>query len=165
METTFEEKPAITGRGGYRPGSGRPKGKKNVVGLKKAILEYTSPQELKNMVERAKKLAKNDKYVLMWYLEQIFGKAKATGAPTKGVTNNIALFLDTLEKESKQLPPVVGTVIPTKEIENNGTTYNGQETVRQSVETPQPVFHNGFQAEESEVRSESSTSTLPSQPS
>lgn len=133
METTFEEKPVYVGQGGYRAGSGRPKGKKNVVSLKKAILEYTSPQELKNMVERAKKMAKNDKYVLMWYLEQVFGKAKSTGAPVKPGNTNIAFFLDQLEKQ-----PVIGTVIETTPIETfeqNGTTYAGQPTFRQSVES------------------------------
>lgn len=97
----MEEEQVITGRGGKRPGAGRPKGRKTLVGIKKAILEYTSPQELENLVKRAKKMAEKDKVVLMWYLEQVFGKAKAVNQLPQGKTvNNIALFLDTLEKEN-----------------------------------------------------------------
>lgn len=137
METTFNEKPAITGKGGYRPGSGRPKGKKNLVSLKKAILEYTSPQELRNMVERAKKMAKTDKIVLMWYLEQVFGKAKAPNTAPQGTTNNIAVFLDQLEKkETIKINP------------------DGQATSGQILADTESVFNNGQEPKESEVYTE-----------
>jgi hypothetical protein len=119
IEYIEDEEVKITGRGGYRPGSGRPKGKKNIHGLKFAIKEYTSPQELHNLVERAKKLAKTDKGVLMWYLEQVFGKPKAPNQlPPGKTTNNIAVFLDSLEKQ------------------------NGQTVVRQTVEDLPPVYNN-----------------------
>ena len=127
METTFNEKPAITGKGGYRPGAGRPAGQKNILKIKKAILEYTSPQELKNMVERAKKWAKKDPKMLQWYLEQVFGKAKVVErADGPKTVNNIAYFLDRLEQEKIEGPKpdyYVGD-IPN----GNGTTYTGETT-------------------------------------
>lgn len=137
METTFEEKPAYSGMGGYRPGSGRPKGKKNLVSLKKAILEYTSPQELKNMVERAKKMAKTDKIVLMWYLEQVFGKAKAPNTAPQNPTNNIAIFLDQLEKKD------------TVKIQPDGQATSGK-----ILAAEEPVFDNGQEPKESEIYTE-----------
>jgi len=87
--------------GGARPGAGKPKGKKNIVNFKRALKEYISPEELKHMVERAKKFAKTDKKMLMFLLEQVFGKAKTTNQTIQdgAKTNNIAIFLDTLEKK------------------------------------------------------------------
>ena len=142
-------------RGGYRPNAGRPKGSKSLVNLpKKAILEYTSPQELQNMVERAKKWAKTDRKMLQWYLEMVFGKPKAFekdgGAKT---VNNIAYFLDKLERleQEEPLKPdyFIGDIpngsITSGEFTNvtNGTVFteDGQEIVRQNMETPSPV-HN-----------------------
>ena len=147
METTFNEKPVITGRGGFRPNAGRPKGAKNLVGLKKSILEHTSPQELKNMVQRAKKMAKNDKVVLMWYLEQVFGKAKAPLGNQAPPTTNIALFLDKLEKEPNY--PI--------HIENYGT---GQETAEQIVEDYTPLPNQEQAPTETPVPSEQSPTTF-----
>lgn len=116
METTFDEKPTITGKGGWRPGAGRKPGSKNLLSTpKKAILEYTSPQELKNMVERAKKAAKRNDKMLQWYLEMVFGKPKVVEKEPGGkTTNNIAVFLDSLEKQNL-LPN--GDVIQSTQVE------------------------------------------------
>lgn len=132
METTFNEQPAIKGKGGWRPGAGRPKGAKNLLGTpKKAILEYTSPQELKNMVERAKKWAKRDPKMLQWYLEQVFGKAKVTEREGNKTVNNIAYFLDSLEK--------------------NGT---GQTLAGQILENQPLIPYQGPQPEQDTVQAE-----------
>lgn len=146
----MEEETKITGKGGRRPGAGRPKGKKNVLGIKHAVKEYTSPQELKNLVERAKKMAKTDKVVLMWYLEQIFGKAKATGVQPQGKTvNNIALFLDSLEKQNggntNQPIPINGRVT------SGADRVDGFSIVRQTVETETPLLDNEQEGEENTV--------------
>ena len=145
----MEEETKITGKGGRRPGAGRPKGKKNVLGIKHAVKEYTSPQELKNLVERAKKMAKTDKVVLMWYLEQVFGKAKATGVQPQGKTvNNIALFLDSLEKQNgghtNQPIPIKGS---TGGFEPN----SGFQVIRQAVEVETPLLDNEQEGKEDTV--------------
>lgn len=127
----MDETQEITGRGGKRPGAGRPKGRKTLVGIKKAILEYTSPQELENLVKRAKKMAEKDKVVLMWYLEQVFGKAKAVNQLPAGKTvNNIAVFLDSLEKQTHADRNRVITVTP----EHDRISDAGRETLGQAME-------------------------------
>lgn len=130
----------ITGKGGKRPGAGRPKGKKNIVGLKKKILEYTSPQELKNLVERAKKMAKTDRVVLMWYLEQVFGKAKAVGEKPGGTVNNIALFLDSLEKNKNGS---INRPIPINgDSTSTGIADSGFKVIEQGVENQAFISDN-----------------------
>lgn len=154
METTFNEKSALSGKGGWRPGAGRPKGKKNLTTVRKAILEYTSPQELKNMVERAKKLAKTDSKVLMWYLEMCFGKAKVVDKESGGTTNNIAVFLDKLEQERLN-PPVDGTVYTGDSLDtiyvgdpiNNGSTTSGQKLATEAF-----VYDQGQESEQDTVQ-------------
>jgi len=111
--------------GGYRPGAGRPKGQPNIINFKKALREYVSPEELRRMVERAKKFAKTDKKVLMFLLEQIFGKAKTiTENVGEKKATNIAIFLDTLEKEKPKL-------------------YDGHTIIRQKLEIAEPVHDQG----------------------
>lgn len=156
METTFNEKSALSGKGGWRPGAGRPKGKKNLTTVRKAILEYTSPQELKNMVERAKKLAKTDSKVLMWYLEMCFGKAKVVDKELGGTTNNIAVFLDKLEQERLN-PPVDGTVYtgdPLDTIYVGDPINNGPTTSGQKLETQNFVYHKRQESEQDTVSAE-----------
>lgn len=124
--------------GRYRPGAGRPKGKKNIVTLKKAILDYTSPQELKNMVEKAKKMANKSEKMMQWYLEMCLGKPKAVGATKPSdTTNNIAIFLDQLEKTE------------TIKIKTDGQATSGQ-----ILENPESVFDNGQEPKESEICTE-----------
>jgi hypothetical protein len=147
METTFNEKSALSGKGGWRPGAGRPKGKKNLTTVRKAILEYTSPQELKNMVERAKKLAKTDSKVLMWYLEMCFGKAKVVDKEVGKTTNNIAVFLDKLEQERLN-PPVDGNIYVGDPI-NNGSTTSGQK-----LETEAFIYDQRQESEQDTVQAE-----------
>ena len=148
METTFNEQPVIKGRGGYRPNSGRPKGKKNIVALKKAILDYTSPQELANLVERAKRLAKKDPKMLQWYLEMCLGKPKVVEREnTKNVTN-IAYFLDKLQEEKKLNPPytVGDPPMPYVGDINYGTT--GSETIGQKLEIETPLYDQRQESEQ-----------------
>lgn len=136
----MEEEQVITGRGGKRPGAGRPKGRKTLVGIKKAILEYTSPQELENLVKRAKKMAEKDKVVLMWYLEQVFGKAKAVNQLPQGKTvNNIALFLDTLEKENARNRVI--TINPSNP-SVDGSNVSRPAVIEERVENQQPLSDN-----------------------
>lgn len=156
METTFNEKSALSGKGGWRPGAGRPKGKKNLTTVRKAILEYTSPQELKNMVERAKKLAKTDSKVLMWYLEMCFGKAKVVDKEVGKTTNNIAVFLDKLEKERLN-PPVDGTVYtgdPLDTIYVGDPINNGSTTSGQKLETEAFIYDQRQESEQDTVQAE-----------
>lgn len=131
-----EEAPVIRGRGGYRPGAGRPKGRKNIVGLKKAVLDYTSPEELKNMVDRAKRMAKTDKTVLMWYLEQVFGKPKVANTKPAAPTN-IALFLNALEQKQNGsvghlAQPIV--ISPDRLVDDDGRA-----ALEQELETGAPL--------------------------
>ena len=150
----------IEKRGGYRPNAGRPKGAKNLTNLpKKAILEYTSPQELGNMVQRAKKWAKTDKNMLRWYLEMVFGKPKTIeregGAKT---VNNIAYFLDNLEREAIEGPKpdyFIG------DIPNVYTTsQTGQETAGQDVETSTFIYNQGQEPEQNPVQAEQGSGAL-----
>jgi hypothetical protein len=157
METTFNEKPILSGKGGWRPGAGRKKGSKSLSNLpKKAILEYTSPQELKNMVERAKKLTKKDPKMLQWYLEQIFGKAKVVEKETGKTTNNIAVFLDKLEQERLN-PPIEGTSYigdPLETIYVGDPINNGSTTFKQGFQTETPIYNNGQKPEQDTVSAE-----------
>jgi hypothetical protein len=99
MEVNAKNIPTIKGRGGYRIGCGRKAGSKNLVNIKKALIEYMSPQELKNLVERLKRWAKSDKKVAMFIAEQIFGKAKTSAnVHTEGKVLHIGAMLDELEK-------------------------------------------------------------------
>lgn len=154
METTFNEQPVIKGRGGYRPNAGRPKGKKNIVALKKAILDYTSPQELANLVERAKKLAKKDSKMLQWYLEMCLGKPKVVEREnTKNVTN-IAYFLDKLQEEKKLNPPYTVGDPPMPYVGDITYGTTGPETAGQNLETPTSIYYQGQEPEQNQVRSE-----------
>jgi hypothetical protein len=155
METTFNEQPVIKGRGGYRPNAGRPKGKKNIVALKKAILDYTSPEELKNLVERAKKLAKTDSKMLQWYLEMCLGKPKVVERETTKNVTNIAYFLDKLEEEKRLNPPYYVGDPP-----NYGGTTNGFQITGQDVEATTSLHHQGQESEQDSVRSEQTAGTL-----
>jgi len=138
-------------RGGYRPGAGRKPGSKNIVALKKAILEYTSPQELKNMVERAKKWTKTDRKMLQWYLEMVFGKPKtAEGEGPKSVTN-IAYFLDKLEQEKLEGPQEPKPYF-VGDIPNGYTTTNGFQTTGQIMETKTPIYDQGQESEQDTVQ-------------
>lgn len=150
FDVNMEEIP-ITGRGGYRPGAGRPKGKKGLDGLRKAIKDYTSPQELQNLVDRAKKMAKTDKVVLMWYLEQVFGKAKATNQlPPGNTTNNIALFLDSLEKN--------GNRIKARTINGGqGSNESGFPALEQELEDQSPILDSRQVVEQDTVQTEPSS--------
>ena len=123
-------------RGGARQGAGRKKGTKNNVTIGSTILEYTTPTELKYMVERAKKHAKTDKKVLLFLLEHIFGKANTTKAtpPKKEDANNMANFLDKLEKDERRGRP---------------------KTVKQGVEIEPPLPDNEQEAEEDSLQVES----------
>jgi len=110
--------------GGYRANAGRPVGSKNLLSIpKKTIMEFTTTQELKNMVERAKKAAKKNDKMLQWYLEMCMGKPKVVEREGGGgTTNNIALFLDNLEKKN-------GSEIAQQVMENVPFVLNqGQET-------------------------------------
>jgi hypothetical protein len=125
METTFNEIKPLNNRKG-----GRPKGSKNIVDVKKAIMEYTTPEELRRMVERAKKVAKTDSKMLQWYLEQVFGKAKVVereGSNNK-TTNNIAVFLDSLENGNRQ--KITGQVMETLP----PLLYQGSEPEQDSIQ-------------------------------
>ena len=106
METTFNEVKVVQ-KGGFRPGAGRKPGSKNLLSIpKKTIMEYTSEQEMRNMVERAKKATRKSDKMLQWYLEMCLGKPKVVEREEKGkTTNNIAVFLDSLEKQNI-LPPI-----------------------------------------------------------
>jgi len=104
-------------KGGYRVGAGRKAGSKNLVSIKKAILEYMSPQELKNLVNRLKKWAKTDKKVAMFLAEQVFGKAKTSGSmQVGGAVMHIGKMLDELESQKTIVLPkeqyYVGDPIP-----------------------------------------------------
>jgi hypothetical protein len=115
----LEEEPKKEKRGGYRPGAGRKVGSKNILTVRRAILEYTTPNELHFMVERAKKVAKTDNKMLQWYLEMCFGKPKVVERQGDKTTNNIALFLDNLEQ--KRLNPIEGNIPFVGDLINNGT--------------------------------------------
>ena len=87
-------------KGGFRIGAGRKAGSRNLVSIKKAILEYMSPQELQNLVARLKKWAKTDKKVAMFLAEQVFGKAKTSGSvQVGGAVMHIGKMLDELESQ------------------------------------------------------------------
>lgn len=112
---------------GFKSRAGRKKGSKNIILLRKAILEYTSPTELKNMIERAKKATRKSETMLRWYLEMCFGKPKVFERDAKTV-NNIALFLDKLE--------------------------NGQEIAGQELEALPPLYYQRPEPKQSTVQAE-----------
>lgn len=58
--------------GGKRKGAGR---KKGVSGNKPRIMDYFKPDEIEGLIKVAKKKAKKDPKILMFLLEQYFGKA------------------------------------------------------------------------------------------
>lgn len=120
IKTTLDEvKP---GRGGFRAGAGRKKGSKNLINIKKALIEYMSPQELKNLVERLKRWAKSDKKVAMFIAEQIFGKAKTSGnVQHEGKVLHIGAMLDQLESGE----PFEEPIIPEYTINGSKTTEQG----------------------------------------
>jgi len=104
MEDILNEPEAVSEvkgkKGGFRIGAGRKAGSKNLVSIKKAILEYMSPQELQNLVNRLKKWAKTDKKVAMFLAEQVFGKAKTSGSvQVGGAVMHIGKMLDELESQ------------------------------------------------------------------
>jgi hypothetical protein len=120
-------------RGGYRKNAGRPKGSKSLLALpKKTIMEYTSEQELRNMVERSKRLTRKDPRILQWYLEMCMGKPKVVEREGGGKTvNNIALFLDNLEKQKLDGPTTIGQVVEIEPPVSN----QGQEPEQDTVQT------------------------------
>ena len=60
-------------QGGPREGAGRPVGKVNII--RKKILEFFNEEDIRNLVEEAKKQALEKPELLKFLLEQIFGKA------------------------------------------------------------------------------------------
>lgn len=116
----------VGGRGGFRPGCGRKPGSKNLTTIKKALIEYMSPQELKNLVERLKRWAKSDKKVAMFVAEQIFGKAKTSAnVQHEGKVLHIGAMLDELEKAED---PNIIKIQP-----------NGREIIGQSISSSEPL--------------------------
>jgi coenzyme F420-reducing hydrogenase alpha subunit len=67
-------------RGGKREGSGRPKGSTT----RPQFRDYITPDEIKGLVEEAKKQAKDKPEILKFVLEQIFGKAMQPTDITSG---------------------------------------------------------------------------------
>lgn len=131
-----KEAKVIKGRGGYRPNAGRKKGSKNLVNIKKALVEYMSPQELKNLVERLKRWAKSDKKVAMFIAEQIFGKAKTSAnVQHDGKVLHIGAMLDQLEQLDHP-KDVIQLSSDQFKINNDGPQTTGQ-----NVETETPI-HN-----------------------
>jgi len=145
-ELDFDE-PKKEKRGGYRPNAGRKVGSKNIRTVRRAILEYTTPNELHFMVERAKKACKTDNKMLQWYLEMCFGKPKVVERGGDKTTNNIALFLDKLEQ--KRLNPIEGNIPFVGDPINNGYTTSGQE-----LPTEAHIYNQGQEPEQDSVRSE-----------
>lgn len=131
-----KEAKVIKGRGGYRPGCGRKAGSKNLINIKKALVEYMSPQELKNLVDRLKRWAKSDKKVAMFIAEQIFGKAKTSAnVQHDGKVLHIGAMLDQLE-QLDQPKDVIKLSSDQFKINNDGPQTTGQNV---EVETP---LHN-----------------------
>lgn len=154
----MEEKPKEK-RGGYRIGAGRKVGSKNILTVRRAILEYTTPNELHFMVERAKKVAKTDNKMLQWYLEMCFGKPKVVERGGDKTTNNIAVFLDKLEEQKKLNPLIGNTPIYTGDEIQNGTITGDPTNVRfstsgQVVEAETYLHNQGQESEQDSVRSE-----------
>jgi hypothetical protein len=134
----------VGGRGGFRANAGRKAGSKNLINIKKALVEYMSPQELKNLVERLKRWAKSDKKVAMFIAEQIFGKAKTSAnVHTEGKVLHIGAMLDQLEESN------IIKIQP-----------NGRETTEQNVEIKSLISDKGQGTKESEIYSESTSATL-----
>ena len=160
----LEEEPKKEKRGGYRPGAGRKVGSKNILTVRRAILEYTTPNELHFMVERAKKVAKTDNKMLQWYLEMCFGKPKVVERGGDKTTNNIAVFLDKLE-EQKKLNPIIGNTPIYTGDPNNGTNTGDPTDIRfsttgQVVEAETYLHNQGQEPEQDTVRSEQGSGTL-----
>jgi len=93
---------------------GRPFGSTNAIKFRKVLREYVTEVEAKHMVDRAKKLAKTDKRILMFLLEQMFGKARQNvgldgGSPGAPIT--MAALLDQLEKPKKAIKTGENTYI------------------------------------------------------
>ena len=64
--------------GGKRPGAGRKKGIKDnpaIAAKNKAFRDFTTPALARKFVDRAMKLAMKDNKMLMFVIDQIFGKA------------------------------------------------------------------------------------------
>lgn len=61
--------------GGKRIKAGRKKGKSKTTELKEKIRDYLSAEEVKDLIETAKTKAKSDSKILIFLLEQIYGKA------------------------------------------------------------------------------------------
>lgn len=81
---------------------GRPLGSKTKKAFKRAIREYTSDAEVKTMVNRAKKIAKNDKQMLKFLLEHIFGKPRQNigmDGGTEGAPITMAALMKSLESD------------------------------------------------------------------
>ena len=63
-------------KGGPRPNSGRPKGKKNrETSLRRRIQEFFTEDEIRDLIDTAKKQAREKPELLKFLLEQFFGKA------------------------------------------------------------------------------------------
>ncbi len=130
-------------RGGARPGAGRKKGSKTKVMVGATIKDYITPTELRLMVERAKKHAKTDKRVLMYLLENVFGKPNTSKAPPPKPKDehNMSNFLDGLENKNDR-----------------------QKTPRQNLAPEPPLLDNEQETEESEVQDESGSAEFSGEP-
>ena len=119
-------------RGGFRKNAGRPKGAKNLAqaNFKKTIKEIVTPNEALYLVSRLVKWAKTDKKIAMFLAEQIYGKAKSNQAP-ESKANNIAIFLDNLEKQPRLDKP------------DNIIEGHGQAITRKKLETTEFIFDQG----------------------
>ena len=72
-------------KGGYRPGSGRPKGSTT----KPQISDYVTRKEVKDLVKMAKDMAPEKPEILKFLLEQIFGRAVQPVEASGGVVVNL----------------------------------------------------------------------------
>lgn len=62
-------------KGGKRQGSGRKPGVSKATKLKRKIQDHFSDDEVKELIEDAKQMARNKPEIMKFLLEQIFGKA------------------------------------------------------------------------------------------
>lgn len=62
-------------KGGKRPGSGRKPGVSKATELKRKIQDHFSDDEVKELIEDAKEMARSKPEIMKFLLEQIFGKA------------------------------------------------------------------------------------------
>ena len=132
--------------GGKREGAGRRTGSKVFKAFKKKIRDYTTEKEVRLMVKRAKKIARTDKKMLQFLLEQIFGKPRQNmgldgGEDGRPVT--MAALLDSLEKPK----PIKAEIID-------------EQIIEQGVEDKPLISNQGQELEQDPVSEEQVAETL-----